>query len=260
MGRAVPRLSGTLPPRFADTEWAPPSRADEQAALALAAPAEVIAALQSVVAPARRERIDHVARGRLAGVALVLEDLHDPHNGGAALRSCEAVGLCEVHVIQRQERFRTSSRITQGCDKWLDVVQHRDTTACLAALRARGFALYAAVPSATKRLEQLDPLRPAVFLIGNEHAGLSAEARALCDEQFTIPMYGFSESMNLSVATAITLYTHTSRRRAALDSDGDLSPERLDELRARYYVRDVRGAAAIIRRHRAEAQASEPPL
>ena len=94
MGRAVPRLSGALPPRFADTEWSPPSRADEQTALAEAAPDEIIAALSPLVVPTRRERIDRVAAGRLAGVALVLEDLHDPHNGGAALRSCEAVGLC----------------------------------------------------------------------------------------------------------------------------------------------------------------------
>jgi tRNA (guanosine-2'-O-)-methyltransferase len=255
MGRAVPRLSGTLPPRFADTEWTPPSRAEEVAALAEAAPTEIIAALSPLVVPTRRERIDQVAQGRLAGVALVLEDLHDPHNGGAALRSCEAVGLCEVHVIQHKDRFRTSSRVTQGCDKWLDVVQHRDTTECLTALRARGFRLYAAVPSAKHRLEELDPLVPAAFLIGNEHAGLTPAARALCDEQFTIPMHGFSESMNLSVATAITLYTHTSRRRAALGRDGDLDEARLAELRARYYVRDVRGAVAIVRRHRQQADA-----
>lgn len=255
MGRAVPRLSGALPPRFADTEWSPPSRADEQAALAAAAPDEIIAALSPLVVPTRRERIDQVAAGRLAGVALVLEDLHDPHNGGAALRSCEAVGLCEVHVIQNKERFRTSSRVTQGCDKWLDVVQQHDTSECLRALRARGFRLYAAVPSATRRLEELDPLLPAAFLIGNEHAGLTPEARALCDEQFTIPMHGFSESMNLSVATAITLYTHTSRRRAALGTDGDLDEARLAELRARYYVRDVRGAVAVVRRHRQQAAA-----
>lgn len=258
MGRAVPRLSGVLPPRFADTEWSPPSRAEEAAALALAPPDEIIASLKEVVAEVRCRRIDQVAAGRLAGVMLVLEDLHDPHNGGAALRSCEAVGLCEVHVIQRQDRFRTSSKITQGCDKWLDVVQHRDSTECLTALRRRGYRLYAAVPSATKRLEDLDPLVPAAFLIGNEHAGLSAEARALCDDQFTIPMHGFSESMNLSVATAITLYTHTSRRRAALGADGDLGPERLAELRARYYVRDVRGAVAIVRRRRGEAGAPQP--
>ena len=83
-----------------------------------------------------------------------------------------------------------------------------------------------------------------------------AVARALCDQEFAIPLYGFSESVNLSVATALVVYTHTTRRRAALGRAGDLDEQSLTELLARYYARDVRGAAAIVRRF---AAASSPP-
>jgi tRNA (guanosine-2'-O-)-methyltransferase len=240
--------SGILPERYRDTEWVAPNRAEETTALELATAAEVIAALGPAIGDARRQRLDEVAAARLAGVVVVLEDLHDPHNGGAALRSCEAMGVHEVHVIQRQERFRTSSKITQGCDKWLEVVEHAETLSCLAGLRRRGFRLYAAVPGAKQTLEELPPLQPAAFLIGNEHQGLSDEARAQCDAEFTIPLHGFSESVNLSVATALIVYTHCVRRRAALGTIGDLDEERRLELRARYYARDVRSAGAIVRR------------
>jgi tRNA (guanosine-2'-O-)-methyltransferase len=209
-------------------------------------PLDVIAALRPLVGEERAARIDAVAAARLAGLVVVLEELHDPHNGGAALRSCEAVGVLEVRVVGQRLRF--SERVTQGCDKWLELAHDETIDACAATLKARGFALYAAVPGAATALEALDARRPAAFLIGNEHAGLSARARALADVEFAIPLAGFSQSVNLSVATALTVYTHAQRRRAELGTPGDQDERALAELRARYYARDVRGADAVVTR------------
>jgi tRNA (guanosine-2'-O-)-methyltransferase len=206
----------------------------------------VIEALSEHIGEERRAKIDRVAASRLSGLVVVLEHLSDPHNGGAALRSCEAVGVLEVRVVGGALPF--SERVTQGCDKWLDIVRDRDVESCGEALRARGFKLYAAVPGATTRLDELDPLAPAAFLVGNEHEGLTARARALADREFTIPMHGFSQSVNLSVATAITVYTHATRRRAALGRDGDLDDDAVLALRARWYKKDLRGADAILQR------------
>lgn len=210
----------------------------------------IIDALAPHLTDERRARIDGVAGSRLAGLAVVLEELHDPHNGGAALRSCEAVGVLEVRVVG--SLFRFSDRVTQGCDKWLNILRDESIDRCVADLKGRGFRLYAAVPGATTALEALDPLAPAAFVIGNEHAGLSARARAACDVEFTIPMHGFSQSLNLSVATALCIYTHAQRRRAALGRAGDLEAEALLALRADYYARDLRGADAIVARYRRE--------
>jgi tRNA (guanosine-2'-O-)-methyltransferase len=212
-------------------------------------PRLTIEALSPHLGDERRDKIDRIAAARLGGLVVVLENLHDPHNGGAALRSCEAVGVREVRIVGAS--FRASERVTQGCDKWLDLVRDASIEDCVAALERRGMRLYAAVPGAATALEELDPLAPAAFLIGNERDGLSAAARAACDVEFAIPMRGFSQSMNLSVATALCVYTHAERRRRALGRSGDLDGAELERLRADYYKRDLRGADAIIARWRA---------
>lgn len=206
----------------------------------------MIEALGPHLGDERRDKIDRVAASRLGGLVVVLENLHDPHNGGAALRSCEAIGVREVRVVGTS--FGFSERVTQGCDKWLDVVRDVDISRAAADLKARGFRLYAAVPGATTSLAELDAIAPAAFLIGNERDGLTAAARAACDVEFAIPMRGFSQSVNLSVATALCVYTHAERRRAALGRTGDLDEAALDVLRADFYRRDLRGADAIIAR------------
>jgi tRNA (guanosine-2'-O-)-methyltransferase len=213
-------------------------------------PEDVIAALGEVLGAERAARLDAAAASRLGGVVVVLENLHDPHNGGAALRSSEAVGLYEVRIVGTPLRF--SERVTQGCEKWLDLHSDPDIDACARELKARGFRLYAAVPGARSALEELDPTAPAAFLIGNEHAGLTPRARALADREFRIPLHGFSQSVNLSVATALTVYTHATRRRRALGRDGDLDEAALKKLRAAYYAKDLRGADAIVERWRRE--------
>jgi tRNA (guanosine-2'-O-)-methyltransferase len=211
-----------------------------------AQPELVIDALSPLLGEERRDKLDRVAAARLSGLVVVLENLHDPHNGGAALRSSEGVGVLEVRVVGNRLRF--SERVTQGCEKWLDIEHDPDIDTCARSLKARAFQLYAAVPGARVALEELDPVVPAAFLIGNEHAGLTERARALADVEFAIPLHGFSQSVNLSVATALTVYTHALRRRDALGRAGDLEGPALTRLRARYYHRDVRGADAIIER------------
>jgi tRNA (guanosine-2'-O-)-methyltransferase len=209
---------------------------------------EVIAALGEVLGVERAARLDAVAASRLAGIVVVIENLHDPHNGAAALRTSEAVGLVEVRTVGTPLRF--SERITQGCDKWLELAADADIDSCAAALKVRGFRLCAAVPGAKVELEELDALTPTAFLVGNEHAGLSERARQLADVEYRIPLDGFSQSLNLSVACALTVYTHARRRREALGRRGDLDPAPLAALRARYYKKDLRGADAIVERWR----------
>src|SRR3954471_15192067 len=105
-------------------------------------PARVCAELGPLLFDERRQRIDEAARSRLGGVRVVIENLHDPHNGAAVLRSAEAFGIQRVEVIESVEPFRFSSTVTQGCEKWLDVVRHPTLEAALAELRRAGFAVY----------------------------------------------------------------------------------------------------------------------
>jgi len=212
-------------------------------------PALICEALAPLLGEERRRRIDEVVDARLASLTVVVENLHDPRNGAAVLRSCEAFGLQTVHVVEAAERFRFSAEVSQGCEKWMDVERHPTFASAHARLQAAGFALYAAVPDGKVPLEALDFSRPAAIVVGNEHAGLTSGAIALADVPFAIPMAGMTRSLNLSVATALIVAHAAARRRAALGRAGDLDDEARAVLRARFYAASVRGADGVVARH-----------
>ena len=212
-------------------------------------PALVCEVLAPLLLPERRERIDLIVTLRLGGLRVGIENLHDPHNGAAVLRSAEAFGVQRVEVIESVEPFRFSSTVTQGCEKWLDVIRHPTHEAAARAWRADGFAIYATVPGAAATVDDLDFARPAVVLVGNESVGLSPEAVATADRQFGIPMVGMTRSLNLSVAAALITERAAARRRQALGAPGDLDPETQLRLRARFYAASVRGADAVLARY-----------
>ncbi len=214
-------------------------------------PAHVIAALAPQLSAERIARIDAVLDARLGGLTVVLENLHDPHNGAAALRSVEGFGLSELHVVEQAEPFRFSDKVTQGCEKWVAIRRYPRFVDAAAALHGRGFRLDAAVPGAPVALDALDVGRATALVFGNEHAGLTGAARAACDGTFAIPMAGFTQSFNLSVSVAVSLHDASARRRAALGAPGDLPAEERAWLRARWYVLSVdpRAAQGIVERY-----------
>jgi len=211
-------------------------------------PAAVCATLAPLLLDERRARIDEAAAARLGGLRVVIENLHDPHNGAAVLRSAEAFGIQRVDVIESVEPFRFSSEVTQGCEKWLDVVRHPTLADAVAALRADGFALYAAVPGTAVTVEDLDFSRPAAVMIGNEHAGLTSAAIGAADVVFGIPMAGMTRSLNLSVASALIAERAAQSRRRAIGRPGDLDDAAVLALRARFYAASVRGADVVLAR------------
>jgi len=215
---------------------------------AFADPAAVCATLAPLLLDERRARMDAAAAARLGGLRVLIENLHDPHNGAAVLRSAEAFGIQRVDVVESVEPFRFSSVVTQGCEKWLDVVRHPTLAEAVAALRADGFALYAAVPDAAATVDDLDFARPAAVMMGNEHAGLTPEAIAAADVAFGIPMPGMTRSLNLSVATALIAERAAQSRRRAIGKAGDLDDAAVLALRARFYAASVRGADVVLGR------------
>jgi tRNA (guanosine-2'-O-)-methyltransferase len=214
-------------------------------------PATICAALSPLLLDERRARIDAAVAARLGGLRVVIENLHDPHNGAAVLRSAEGFGIQRVDVIESFEPFRFSSTVTQGCEKWLDVVRHKTLDVAVEALRRDGFGIYAAVPGAEASVEDLNFSRPAAVMVGNEHEGLTGAAIDAADRVFSIPMPGMTASLNLSVATALIAERAAALRRRALRAEGDLDAAEQLALRARFYAASVRGAEAIVARYRA---------
>jgi tRNA (guanosine-2'-O-)-methyltransferase len=189
---------------------------------------------------------------RLGSVVPIVEDVYDPHNGAAAIRSSEALGLQELHAIDPHGSFAMPKGITRGCHRWMDLHRWSDAGACVAALRGRGFRIHATAPGASTTIDELDVSTPVAILFGNEHAGVTAAARAACDGAVSIPMFGFTESFNLSVSVALVMSRLAERRRAHLGAPGDLAADRRAHLRARWLGLRVRGAIGVVERYVSE--------
>ncbi len=209
----------------------------------------VLAAVRPLLTEDRAGRIEAVLDARLCGLTVVLENLHDPHNGAAAIRSVEGVGLTAIHVAESAERFRSASAVTIGAEKWIDVHRHASFSRCADVLKGAGMTLYATVPGAEFELDSIDVSQPCAIAFGNERDGLSPEAVAACDHTIAIPMFGFSQSFNLSVSVALAMSRLAARRRETLGRDGDLPQQERALLQARWYALSVRGARSVVERY-----------
>jgi tRNA (guanosine-2'-O-)-methyltransferase len=208
-----------------------------------AAAATVLAALAPLVTERRLERLRTVAAGRLTSVAPVLEDIADPHNASAILRSADAFGIQRVHVIPSPAGFHASRQISKGSHSWLDLYRHGDAARCAAALKASGHRIFVASMEGTVTPRELAREPKVAVVFGNEHRGPSSGMREHADGTYAIPMRGFVESLNVSVAAAITLHAATAER------EGELTPEERDALVARWLLQTVRDAERIVRDH-----------
>ncbi len=196
------------------------------------------AQLGPMIAEERRARIERVLEGRLDALHVAVERPADPYNAAAIVRTAEAVGALHVHVVDTREDALHARKTTQGSFNWLHTYHHASLDGLL-ALQRRGVRLCGAMMDGAFTLEELPIDRPLCLLFGNEGVGLSSEARAACDLTFRIPMYGMSESLNLSVSAALALYEVARRMRRQLGRLGDLTGERLMRERARYFARCV---------------------
>jgi tRNA (guanosine-2'-O-)-methyltransferase len=166
----------------------------------------------------RKERIEQVLNRRQPDLTVVLENVHDPHNASAVLRSCDAVGVLKVSLVYTFETPPDSfARTTSGsAAKWIDVERYDSILACYSALHDAGFAIYAtALDGQARDLFDIDFTLPSAIVFGNEVRGLSEEAIELADGTIQIPMMGMVQSLNISVACAVTLYEAMRQRIAA---------------------------------------------
>ena len=166
---------------------------------------------------ARMSRLAAVLRRRQPDLTVVMENIHDPHNVSAMLRSCDAVGVLAVHLVYTEEKFPAiGKQSSASARKWIDRVNHPSIETCYAGLRAKGFAILATrLDPDARSLYDLDLRRPTAFVFGNEHRGVSDEAVRLADSAVMIPMQGMIQSLNVSVACAVALFEAARQRLAA---------------------------------------------
>lgn len=207
----------------------------------LPAPAErVIEALSPFITPERLSRIETVVMGRTRRGVIVLDQTTDPHNASAVLRTADAFGVQEVHVIAGDQPFTAPLHVARGSAHWLDILRHDTAQACADQLHARGYRILVASMEGKVMPSQLRDHEPVAVVFGNEHNGVSPELRALADGTYAIPMTGFVESLNVSVAAAITIHAITQHR------SGDLAHDDRQTLRARFMLASVVRAEEIV--------------
>lgn len=196
---------------------------------------DIIETLSHHLTDERVEKVQTTSARRTKSIVTVMDGIYDKGNISAVMRSVEALGFLDVHVCETQDSFKASNRITQGTDKWLNVTKWDESKPCAESLKKQGFQIVSTDLNAAVPLAEVDFSIPTAIVFGNERDGVSKEFLEASDKNVIIPMNGFAQSFNISVAAAITLY-HISLVRKN-HATGDLSPEEQEYLFADYLVR-----------------------
>jgi tRNA (guanosine-2'-O-)-methyltransferase len=199
----------------------------------------IIRVLEPIATERRCARLAQVIGERLASVQVLFDAPHDPHNGAAVLRSCEAFGVQRLHVIERVERFLVAGSVARGSEKWVDVTCHRDVGEARAALGPE-VELVGAHPGGTLEPADLAEIPRLAIVLGNERDGITSDLEGACSRFVRVPMRGFIDSLNVSVTAAILLH-HATRGRP-----GDLPLAERRRLYARGLYHSVQNAAEIL--------------
>jgi tRNA (guanosine-2'-O-)-methyltransferase len=188
----------------------------------------------------RRQRIAEVIAGRLGSVCLLLDELSDPHNRAAIVRSCDAFGVQELHSVQPARDFSVHHGVAAGTQRWVDVHAHADAREAVAELERRGFVLVQTHPKGELTPEDLPAIPRLALILGNEHRGIDPVFEAAAARSVRVPMRGFVESLNVSVSAAVLLAAATRGR------SGDLSAESKQHLYARALYYTVPRASEVL--------------
>lgn len=172
----------------------------------------LVAYLLQFVTPAKRARMEAVMAARTSHLQVVLEDIYQPHNASAVLRSCECFGIQHLHVVENRHRYTLNREVALGASKWIHLHRYRETEAdntrtCLEALRSRGYRIVAtSLDPASLPLHALPVGERLSLWFGTEELGLSDQVLQAADAHVHIPMFGFTQSFNISVSVALCLY------------------------------------------------------
>jgi len=214
---------------------------------------ELINYLREFISESRWERINEVLDQRTQHLTVVLEDIYQPHNASAVLRSCDGFGIQDVHVIENNNQFDASSQITIGADQWLTINRYRkpnhdNVGDCFNNLRIKGYQIVATTPHENDSdLNRLDVTKPTALVFGTELEGISNQVLEQADAFIQIPMSGFSESFNISVSAAICLYDTSTRLRQS-EIDWTLDDIKREELLLEWVKKSIKAGDQLAKK------------
>jgi tRNA (guanosine-2'-O-)-methyltransferase len=184
--------------------------------------------LNQFITPERIEKQEGVLAERTKYITAVIEDIYQPHNASAVIRTCDCFGIQDLHIIENQNDYRVNPKVALGSGQWVNVVKHRElennSVACIDELKAKGYKVVATTPHTENSIYDLSLDQPVALVFGNEKEGISDLVKDHADELVKIPMYGFTESFNISVSAALCLSLLSEKLRTT-DIDWHLSEE-----------------------------------
>ncbi|MBO8137125.1 MAG: RNA methyltransferase [Desulfotomaculum sp.] len=194
----------------------------------------------SMIRPERLKRMYDVLNQRTRYVSVLLEAVDNGHNQAAVLRSSDAFGIQDIYIVLGEAAFEPNKNVTQSAHKWVNINEKPDINTAVKELKEKGYQVLAScLTKDSVPVDEIDLSGPTVLVFGNEHSGLSEEAVNLADGKFVIPMHGFVQSLNISVAAAVTLYQVTKRARRTAGDRYYLSKEEKQELFIRWIKASV---------------------
>lgn len=171
-------------------------------------------ALYNIISESKQEMYDRIAENRTRHITVALENIQKEHNASAIIRNCDCFGIQDLHVIEKGVKYNPQREISKGAGNWIDVYSYDSDNAisdCITHLRSKGYKIVATSPHATQSIHNIDIAEPIALFFGTERQGISPEVEENADELISIPMVGFTESLNVSVSVAIAVSTLRSR-------------------------------------------------
>lgn len=171
--------------------------------------------LYEMITPSKVEMFEQIAPLKTNHLTVVLENIYQEHNASAVLRTCESFGIQSMHIIEKDWKYQVQRDIARGAGRWVDMYNYNDETptiTCLKQLKAQGYRILATTPHENDCTIDMVPIdQPMALVFGTEGDGISQEVIDLADEFVKIPMYGFTESFNISVSAAVSMYALRTR-------------------------------------------------
>ncbi|MBS1634853.1 MAG: RNA methyltransferase [Bacteroidetes bacterium] len=207
--------------------------------------------LEGFVSERRRSRLHEVLAERTRHMTVVLEDVYQAHNASAVLRSCDCFGIQDVHFIENHNKYKISEDVAMGSTQWLSIQkynkQENNTLDCLQQLRKKGYRIVATTPHHNaKDLATLDVSTPLAVVFGTELTGISQDVLNTADEYVKIPMYGFTESFNISVSAALCMHELSEKIRKQV-SPYTLSQAEKDDIYIDWLKASIRKSDLVIK-------------
>jgi len=198
----------------------------------------------------KKQFIEKVLSERTRHVTLVLEDIYQSQNASAVVRTCECLGLQDIHIIEEDSKYSVNKRVLKGANKWIDLYRYKmksfnNTEICFRKLREQGYQILVTDPSSDGvSINEIAVDKKVAVVMGNELKGTSNYALDHADQKIFIPMHGFTESFNISVSAAICLNTLLTKLRESTTT-WQLSDEEKETLRLQWYRKVVRRSDLI---------------